>query len=167
MTKARMVYVDCSPLMRSVLDEIGPPAGMKVFDGDPSPGELAALVADAAIVLNGHTMMDDALLAQAPQLRSIVFLGTGAASYVNLTAAERLVQPHSRWLIDDNPIPSAAFRGDWQRSHGTMMASGDDNIRAPRRRALKGASAVLPDGGVIDCVLRDLSDAGARLFSRP
>ena len=55
MTKAQVVYVDCSPLMRSLLDEIGPPAGMKVFDGDPSPDELADLVADAAVVLNGHT----------------------------------------------------------------------------------------------------------------
>ncbi len=89
MTKARVVYVDCSPLMRSLLDEIGPPAGMKVFDGDPSPDELADLVADAAVVLNGHTMMDDALLDRAPQLRSIVFLGTGASSYVDMTAAER------------------------------------------------------------------------------
>ena len=80
MSKVQVVYVDCSPLMRSVLDEIGTLAGMKVFDGDPSPGELAALVAEAAVVLNGHTMMDDALLAQAPLLRSIVFLGTGAAS---------------------------------------------------------------------------------------
>ena len=90
MTEAQVVYVDCSPLMRNLLDEIGPPAGMKVFDGDPNPGELAALVADAAVVLNGHTMMDDALLVGAPRLRSVVFLGTGAASYVNLAAAERL-----------------------------------------------------------------------------
>ena len=43
------------------------------------------------------------------------------------------------------------------------MASGDDNRRASRRRALKGASAVLPGGGVIDCVVKDLSDTGARL----
>ena len=75
--------------MRSLLDEIGPPGGMKVFEGDPSPSELAVLMADAAVVLNGHTKMDDALLAGAPLLRSIVFLGTGAASYVDLAAADR------------------------------------------------------------------------------
>ena len=43
------------------------------------------------------------------------------------------------------------------------MTSGDDNRRTPRRRALKGASALLPNGGVIDCVVKDLSDTGARL----
>ena len=89
MTEAQMVYVDCSPLMRSLLDEIGPPGSMKVYEGDPSPSELAALMANAAVVLNGHTKMDDAQLARAPLLRSIVFLGTGAASYVDLAAADR------------------------------------------------------------------------------
>jgi hypothetical protein len=43
------------------------------------------------------------------------------------------------------------------------MTTGDDKRRAPRRRALKGASAVLPGGGVIDCVVKDLSDTGAQL----
>ena len=43
------------------------------------------------------------------------------------------------------------------------MMSGDDSRRAPRRRALKGASAILPGGGIIDCVVKDLSDTGARL----
>lgn len=89
MTEFQMVYVDCSPLMRSLLDEIGPPGDMKVYEGDPGPIELADLIADAAVVLNGHTKMDDALLARAPLLRSIVFLGTGAASYVDLAAADR------------------------------------------------------------------------------
>ncbi len=89
MTEAQMAYVDCSPLMRSLLDEIGSPGDMKVYEGDPSPSELAVLIADAAVVLNGHTKMDDALLARAPLLRSIVFLGTGAASYVDLAAADR------------------------------------------------------------------------------
>lgn len=85
----RTAYVDCSPMMRSLLDEAGAPAGLVVFDGDPDKAELEALVADAAIVLNGHTAMDDALLARAPQLRSVVFLGTGASSYIDIAAAGR------------------------------------------------------------------------------
>ena len=63
--------------MHSLLDEVGQLSEFTVFDGDPSRAELEALIADAAIVLNGHTTMDDALLARAPQLRSIIFLGTG------------------------------------------------------------------------------------------
>lgn len=83
----RIVYIDCSPLMRELLDEIGAPTDMTVYDGDPSPVELAELVADAAIVLNGHTNMDDPLLSRAANLRSIIFLGTGASSYIDMGAA--------------------------------------------------------------------------------
>ena len=89
MTPPLTKYIDCSPLMRRLLDEIGMPDGVTVFDGDPAPTKLAELVTDAAIILNGHTMMDDALLARARDLRSIVFLGTGASSYIDLAAAER------------------------------------------------------------------------------
>jgi len=38
-----------------------------------------------------------------------------------------------------------------------------ENRRQDRRRILKGAIAVLPTGGTIDCVVKDISDAGARL----
>jgi D-3-phosphoglycerate dehydrogenase / 2-oxoglutarate reductase len=86
----RTAYIDCSPLMRSVLDEIGAPAGMMVHAGDPSRSELEALIAGADIVLNGHSHMDEALIASARKLRSIIFLGTGASSYMNIAAAETI-----------------------------------------------------------------------------
>jgi D-3-phosphoglycerate dehydrogenase len=51
---------------------------------------VRALLADAALAMNDHTTMDEALLAACPKLKAIVFLGTGAASYIDLAAAERL-----------------------------------------------------------------------------
>ncbi len=39
--------------------------------------------------MNDHTMLDEALLAACGHLKAIVFLGTGAASYIDLAAAER------------------------------------------------------------------------------
>lgn len=85
----RSSYLDVSPLMGELLDDMGVPPGLTAFRGDPSPDELLALVKDAEIVLNGHTVMDDALLATAARLKSIIFLGTGASSYVDIAAAER------------------------------------------------------------------------------
>lgn len=38
---------------------------------------------------------------------------------------------------------------------------------APRKRVLKGAKAILPGGGVIDCTIRNLSDTGAQLQVEP
>ena len=75
-----IVYIDCSAMMRGLYDELGRVNGLIVHEGDPSPAELAALLSDTPIVLNGHTTMDEALLSRAPNLRSIVFLGTGASS---------------------------------------------------------------------------------------
>lgn len=48
------------------------------------------------------------------------------------------------------------------------MTPEDDRRHAPRRRALKEAKVVLSDWSVIDCLVRDLSDMGARVeFSAP
>ncbi len=63
--------------------------GIIVFRGDPSPAELLALLREAPVVLNGHMTIDAALLAAAPNLRSIVFFGTGASSYVDMAEAAR------------------------------------------------------------------------------
>ncbi len=81
-------YVDCSPLMRGLCDELGA-RGLVVHEGDPSPEQLAAFLTDAQVALNGHTRMDDALLSRLTNLRSIVFLGTGASSHIDVAAAER------------------------------------------------------------------------------
>ena len=84
-----IVYIDCSAMMRRVLDELGGREGLLVHEGDPSRAELAALLSNASIALNGHTIIDEALLSEPSHLRSIVFLGTGASSYIDVTAAER------------------------------------------------------------------------------
>ena len=76
------VYIDCSDGMRRLLTEHGWEQRVIVHDGDPTREQLAALIADARVVLNGHTMIDAGLLARAPHLQSIVFLGTGASSYI-------------------------------------------------------------------------------------
>jgi D-3-phosphoglycerate dehydrogenase / 2-oxoglutarate reductase len=84
-----IVYLDCSPFMREALDELGGRQAFIIHEGDPTLAELATLLGEARIVLNGHTVMDDAVLALAPALRSIVFLGTGATSYIDMGSATR------------------------------------------------------------------------------
>jgi D-3-phosphoglycerate dehydrogenase len=85
-------FFDCPPflhdLYRGDLARIVPDLEINV--GNPSRDETVALLADAGFAMNDHTMMDEALLASCKSLKSIVFLGTGAASFIDLAAAERL-----------------------------------------------------------------------------
>lgn len=85
----RAVYIDCSPLMLSLYRELGGMPGLEVIEADPPASEIPRLLADAAVLVNGHTMVDAELLARLPALKSIVFLGTGASSYVDMAVADR------------------------------------------------------------------------------
>jgi D-3-phosphoglycerate dehydrogenase len=85
-------FLDCPPFLHQLyqgeLADIVP--DLEVNIGSPSRDEAIALLADAGFAMNDHTQMDDAFLAACPSLKAIVFLGTGAASYIDLAAAERL-----------------------------------------------------------------------------
>jgi D-3-phosphoglycerate dehydrogenase len=85
-------FLDCPPFLHEIyqsdLAEIVP--DLEINIGSPSRDEAIALLADATFAMNDHTMMDEGLLAACPKLKAIVFLGTGAASFIDLAAAERL-----------------------------------------------------------------------------
>lgn len=88
----RAVYIDCSEFVHGLLteQEWRLVEGLRIHVGDPDPAALPALVADASVVMNGHTVMDSPLLRSCPDLRSIIFLGTGASSYIDVEAAHEL-----------------------------------------------------------------------------
>lgn len=85
------LYFDCSAELEFLyretegLADILPQLELRI--GEPSAEELPALLAGYRGVLNGHTKMSGELMAACPDLRVIVFLGTGVASYVDLDAA--------------------------------------------------------------------------------
>ena len=88
--KAR--FIDCPPflydLYQGEMAKIVPELEINV--GSPSADETIAMLQDAAFAMNDHTTMDATILEACPNLKSIVFLGTGAASYIDLAAAERV-----------------------------------------------------------------------------
>lgn len=128
-----VVYVDASPQVVRLLGEMALPAAMRVHAGDPSPVRLRELLAPARVVLNGHTYMSAGDLAAAPHLERIVFLGTGASSYIDLDAAaargiavetirnygDRAVAQHAVALAlaalrRIAPMDRALRRGEWE-----------------------------------------------------
>ncbi|GGH16424.1 glycerate dehydrogenase [Alsobacter metallidurans] len=104
-------YIDCTALMQELLAAHPEAAAqIDVFVGDPDRAQLAAMLADAEVAINGHTTMDAELLAGAPRLRSIVFLGSGPSSYIDMAAAERNgVAVHRIVNYGDRAIAEHAF----------------------------------------------------------
>ncbi|HLI12067.1 MAG TPA: NAD(P)-dependent oxidoreductase [Alphaproteobacteria bacterium] len=88
----KSVYVDCSPFMDGLLTPeiraLVPDLHINI--GDPGAQQLEAMLSGAAGALNGHTAMGAELLSRCTALKTIIFLGSGAASYIDLDAAARL-----------------------------------------------------------------------------
>ena len=92
MTK-RARYIDCSQEMAKILPTLDPAlsAHLDTFLGDPDANDLAQQLKGYPALLNGHTRMDADLLQRLrPELERVVFLGTGAANFIDLTAADQM-----------------------------------------------------------------------------
>ncbi|HKS86405.1 MAG TPA: NAD(P)-dependent oxidoreductase [Pseudolabrys sp.] len=82
----KAIFIDCNdqlaPVWQKVLRPGDPPieVNRKSFSRD----ELPAVIDDYDIALNDHSYMPTVLVAKCPRLKHVVFLGTGAASYMNI-----------------------------------------------------------------------------------
>lgn len=84
-------FIDCPAFLFDLIDadlRARAPA-LDISVGSPDRAAVAAMLADSRALLVDHTEIDAGLIAGAPALRSIVFLGTGASSYIDLAAAEK------------------------------------------------------------------------------
>lgn len=86
----RISYIDASPLMAEMMERAWPDCAqeMDVHIGDMPAEAIPVRAAGAEVILNGHTMMDAALLDRLTNLRRIIFLGSGPRSYIDVDAAE-------------------------------------------------------------------------------
>ena len=86
------VFIDCpeflGQLYSSELRAILPDLVMNI--GDPPGGDTAAMLAGVTGAINDHTIMDEEILRACQDLKVIVFMGTGASSYIDVEAAERI-----------------------------------------------------------------------------
>jgi D-3-phosphoglycerate dehydrogenase len=86
------IFIDCPddmvPLWHRVQRPNDPAVALNVTGGQPE--DVPGLLAGRDIVIDDHTYFDAALLARCGGLKRIVFLGTGAGSFIDLAAAARL-----------------------------------------------------------------------------
>jgi D-3-phosphoglycerate dehydrogenase len=86
-----ILFLDCFGdmigLWRRVLRPDDPAIAVNMADGQPN--DVPALLKGYDICINDHTYFNADLLARCGGLRHIVFLGTGASSFIDLDAAAR------------------------------------------------------------------------------
>ncbi len=168
--KAR--FIDCPPflheLYRGELAEIVPDLEINV--GSPSAAEVTALLADAAFAMNDHTVMDEAVLAACPGLEAIVFLGTGAASYIDLAAAERLgIRVRAYGGYGDQSVAEHAIA--LMFAAGRKIAAMDRAIRTGNWETLNGIEfagktlGVIGTGGIGKVMIRLGAGLGMRVIA--
>src|SRR5262245_32534611 len=82
----KSVFIDCNdqlaPVWARVLRPDDPPIDVnrEAFATD----ELPRIIRDYDIAIDDHSYMPTPLVSQCPELKHIVFLGTGPASYMNV-----------------------------------------------------------------------------------
>ena len=85
------IFLDCpddmAPLWQRVLKPTDPAVAVNYTAGQPP--DVPGLLGAHDICIDDHTYFDADLLARCTKLRRIVFLGTGASSFIDVAAAER------------------------------------------------------------------------------
>ena len=88
----KAVFIDCpeflGQLYSAELRAIVPDLVMNI--GDPPGGDTPALLKGAFGAINDHTFMNEETLRACDGLKVIVFMGTGASSYIDVEAAEQI-----------------------------------------------------------------------------
>jgi len=94
----KSIFIDCNDQLAPVWDKVIRPddPAIKVNRTVRVGPELPQVIAGYDVALDDHSYMPTELVAQCPQLKHIVFLGTGAASYMNVAELkERGITVHT------------------------------------------------------------------------
>jgi D-3-phosphoglycerate dehydrogenase len=102
---------------------------LEIVVGDPVGDELVKLCAGRSHILNDHSRFTAEILERCRDLRCIVFLGTGAGSFIDLDAARRLgITVRSYKGYGDRSVAEHAFALMLAAAH--RVAEMDREVRA-------------------------------------
>ncbi len=128
----RAVFVDANPALAAVaarLHRADDPALVIARDPDVKPDDLPALVGDADIAWIDHTHLPAEIARRCTGLKHVVFLGTGARSYMNPeTLSEHGITVHTIKGYGDTAVAECAVGLMWAAAKG--YARMDREMRA-------------------------------------
>jgi len=86
----KTIFIDCNPQLGAVWQRVYRPDDPAVtINNTPfEKNELPRVIGDYDIAIDDHSYMPTDLVRQCKNLKHVVFLGTGAASYMNVAELE-------------------------------------------------------------------------------
>ena len=128
----RAVFVDAGDALADICvaqAREGDPDVTLHRDPDIAPDAIPAMVGDAAIVIIDHTYFPTDIARQCKALKHVVFMGTGARSYMNIEELATLgIDVHLIRGYGDTAVAECAIALMWDAARG--LARMDRGIRA-------------------------------------
>jgi len=128
----KAVFIDASDTLGDVTERLRRPDDMPIRvnrNPDITPQDIPAVVGDADVIWVDHTTLPTDIAGQCPNLRHVIFMGTGARSYMSPEElAEIGIQVHIIKGYGDTAVAECAFGLMWVAAKG--FARMDRGIRA-------------------------------------
>jgi D-3-phosphoglycerate dehydrogenase len=167
------IFIDAgtelAEVFAAVLTPDDPPVAVNRVE-DVTEAELPALLAGHDFVLNDHTQMPTAAMRQCAGLKHVIFLGTGARSYMNPEELEALgIAVHTIKGYGDTAVAEHAIALMWAATR--ELAAMDRGIRAgawPRMQGMQLAGktiGLVGFGGIAAEVARIAAGSGMRVLA--
>ena len=154
-SSTKVVFIDATKSLASVAERCLALASKKGAEDIPlpftldincqpdiNPSDMPQRIGDAEVIWVDHTLLSTEIAKQCPNLKHVVFMGTGARSYMNIEdLAELGIQVHLIKNYGDTAVAECAFglmwaaarnlalmdramrQGQWQRSEGVQLTS--------------------------------------------
>lgn len=136
----RATFVDAAPALAELFERrrgADDPPLIVNHQPDITPEELPGVLAGAAIAVIDHTHLPTPIAARCAGLKHVVFLGTGARSYMDPEAlAELGITVHTIKGYGDTAVAECAFALMWAGARG--LARMDRELRAGRWQRTEG-----------------------------
>jgi D-3-phosphoglycerate dehydrogenase len=120
--ESKAVFVDANPTLGELFARLRKPEDLPLRihrQADVKPTELPGILAEAPIAIVDHTFLLTEVARQCTGLRHVVFLGTGARSYMNPEElAELGISVHTIKGYGDTAVAECAFSLMWAAAKG-------------------------------------------------
>lgn len=139
-TRWRATFVDAGPALADLFEQLrrtDDPAVQVNRQPDITPDQLPRALDGAPIAIIDHTALPTPVAAQCAGLKHVVFLGTGARSYMDIEALAALgITVHTIKGYADTAVAECAFALMWAGARG--LAPMDHALRAGEWRRTEG-----------------------------